>query len=104
MLNLGFALDGLYASGWWPANGDRCLQSSDGRWYPGESMILESFASSIARPQIRQAQSSSAVEVIWNSPKRGRQSVHGRSRQEALILAFTNLYLEMHAQAPSHPS
>ncbi|MBL4697530.1 MAG: hypothetical protein JKX70_01720 [Phycisphaerales bacterium] len=102
MSDLGFALDGLYASGWWPNDGDRCLQSSDGRWYPSEALMLEFFAQSIIRPTIRQSSVSSAVEVVWSSPKRGRQSVHGRSREEALILAFTSLYQETHTQIPSY--
>ncbi len=97
MPDLDFALDGLYACGWWPKDGDQCLQHTDGRWYPGESMILDSFAELFAVPDIRKSPSSIAVEVVWRSPRRGRQSVLGRSREEALILAFTSLYLEIHA-------
>ncbi len=96
MPDLGFALDGLYACGWWPGDGDRCLQYTDGRWYPDESMVLESFAELDTFADIRKPTSSIAVEVVWRSPRRGRQSVLGRSREEALILAFTNLYLEIH--------
>ena len=98
MPDLRFALDGLYACGWWPSDGDRCLQHADTRWYPDESMILEYFAESIIHPQIRQSLSSSAVEVFWDSPTRGRCSVHGRTREEAMILAFITLYQETHAQ------
>lgn len=101
MPDLGFALDGLYACGWWPHDSDRCLQFTDGRWYPDDSMILEFFAQSITHPKVRNSVSSSAVEVVWSSPTRGRQSVHGRSREEAMILAFTSLYQESQAQALS---
>ncbi len=91
---LGFAIDGLYACGWWPNNEDQCLQDTDGRWYPGESMIIESFAQSACHPKVRKMDQSHAVEVIWHSPKRGNQSVLGRSKHEALLLAFTSMYTE----------
>ena len=101
MSDLEFALDGLYACGWWPSDDDRCLQSGDGRWYPEESLILEAFASSVIKPQINESSSSEAVEVLWSSFKGGRQSVHGRSRSEAMILAFTDHYRQTHAQVTS---
>lgn len=102
MSDLGFALDDLYACGWWPSDGDRCLQHEDGRWYPDESVILAAFSESIIRPQFRQSSASASVEVVWSSPTRGRQVVRGRSQDEALILAFTSLYRETHAQIPSY--
>lgn len=94
MSDLGFAIDGLYAAGWFPASDDSCLQYEDGRWYPDESMILQCFAESIACPKIRTVVDSRAVEVTWYSPTSGRQSVHGRSRTEALIVAYTSLFRE----------
>jgi len=94
MSDLGFAIDDLYASGWWPASSDRCIQFDDGRWYPDESLICQYFAQSIARPKIKPAVSSQTVEVHWYSPASGQQSVLGRSRTEAMILAFTSLYRE----------
>ncbi len=94
MPDLGFALDGLYACGWWPTDDDRCRRYTDGRWYPDEPMILESFAELETFPDIRESTFSGAVEVVWRSSRRGRQSILGRSREEALILAFTSLYQE----------
>ncbi len=101
MSDLRFALDDLYASGWWPSDGDRCLQYEDGRWYPDESVILAFFGKSIIHPQFHQSSASASVEVVWSTATRGRQAVRGRSREEALILVFTNLYRETHAQTPS---
>lgn len=94
MQDLMFALDGLYASGWWPADGDHCLQSQDGRWYPNESMIMSSFAMLILSPRIVTSSRSGAVEIIWTSSRFGQHRIHGRSREEALIIAFTTLYQE----------
>lgn len=102
MSDLGFALDGLYACGWWPSDGDRCLQNADGRWYPDETMILQFFAQSLIHPQICQSPASGAVEVLWSSFYGGRQSVHGRFRMEALILAYTDLYRQTHARVHSY--
>ncbi|MDF1808595.1 MAG: hypothetical protein P1U42_02770 [Phycisphaerales bacterium] len=97
MSDLGFAIDDLYASGWWPASGDRCIQYDDGRWYPDESLIGQYFAQSIAHPKIKPTGSSHTVEVHWYSPTSGQHSVLGRSRTEAMILAFTSLYRESQA-------
>lgn len=46
MSELDFALDGLYAAGWWPSEGDHCLQAADNRWYPSQSMVLAYFRQS----------------------------------------------------------
>lgn len=96
MQDLGFVLDGLYAAGWWPSEGDRCLQDTDGRWYPDEAMMLESFAQTTSNTHILASEHSASVEIVWSSSDQNRQSVHGRSRTEALILAFTRLYIESH--------
>jgi len=98
MSDLGFALDGLYACGWWPSESDQCLQHSDGRWYPKESLIESTFAQSSIHLQIHQSPSSSVVEVVWISNSSGRQVVRGRSRDEAFLLAFTSLYIGNHMQ------
>ena len=98
MTDLGFAIDGLYASGWWPAESDRCALSQDGRWYPEELLILEQLNAAYIDLMLTESTISSAVEVEWVSPHRGRQSVHGRSKGEALILAYTHFYQESHPE------
>lgn len=94
MPDLIFALDELYASGWWPADSDQCVQSQDGRWYPNESMIISTFAMLILSPRIVTSPRSGAVEVVWSSTRHGQHRIHGRSREEAMILAFTTLNRE----------
>ena len=91
---LSFAIDGLYATGWWPADGDCCLLSTDGRWYPSESMIRGYFTQSLVPCKITDSSESASVEAQWKSLNRASQSVRGRTRQETLILAFTKLYVE----------
>lgn|GEM_PF-2999246 len=95
--DLDFALDGLYACGWWPGGGDGCDRAEDGRWYPSEAMVLQSFAAESIGVRVRESLVSDAVEVVWDSRAGGHQVTHGRSRAEALILAFTSLQHDLHA-------
>ena len=97
MDELDFAIDGLYAIGWWPADGDCCLRAEDGRWYPSEAIIRGYFAQSLVQLNITDSSSSASVQARWKSLNRASQSVRGRSRQETLLLAFTKFYAETSA-------
>lgn len=97
MSELDFVIDGLYACGWWPGQGDGCVRHGDGRWYPSEAMVLQSFAAGAISVRVRGSLVSDAVEVVWDSRAGGHQVTRGRSRDEALILAFTSLQHDLQA-------
>lgn len=94
MDELEFAIDGLYASGWWPSDEDCCLQARDGRWFPSESMIQAEFTKEFVNLTISNSAESASVVASWKSLSRAPRSVRGRSRQETLVLAYTLLTTE----------
>ena len=91
MDDLGFVIDGLYASGWWPGPDEVCLQSSDGRWVPSEATILTAFAQLASPLTVHKDSETCATQASWSMLGRGTETVRGRSRQEALILAYSRL-------------
>ena len=101
---LDFAIDGLYAAGWWPDDSDQCIQAHDGRWYPSESTVQTYFAHAFVRLIIKDSVSLASVQASWKSFCRAPQSVRGRSRQEAVLLAFGMFYAEFDAQSGAHSS
>lgn len=96
MSELDFALDGLYAAGWWPSEGDHCLQAADNRWYPSQSMVLAYFRQSGI--DLRQAACSPGrpISLSWEMPGCGWETVTAKSHTVAHLLAFTHLYQSAH--------
>lgn len=92
MSELDFALDGLYAAGWWPTQSDPCLQSPDQRWYPCPDMIRDHFAGAgidlVERTRINDRH----VTLSWVIPGHGREAVTAQTHDSAYLLAFTHLY------------
>ncbi len=101
MDDLGFVIDGLYAAGWWPGSEEVCSQSSDGRWVPSESTVLAAFVQSASPLTIRFDSDSRATHASWCILGHGRETVCGRTRQEALILAYSRL-LALQPQRPEN--
>ncbi|MBL4590928.1 MAG: hypothetical protein JKY96_03100 [Phycisphaerales bacterium] len=91
MSSLGYALDGLYSAGWWPGEGDRCIQSADGRWMPEPSKIIELFAESGYQIRISSCEQSTRCRVEWSKWGGIHGSAVGRSRDEALLIGYTEL-------------
>ncbi len=98
MDGLDFAIDGLYAAGWWPEDSDQCIQAHDGRWYPSESTVQAYFVHAFVQLTIKDSASLASVLASWKSFCRAPQSVRGRSRQEAMFLAFGMFYAEFHVE------
>ena len=89
MPNMAFALDALYAAGWWPRDGDDCLKGSDGRWHPSPDSILSSFAHQRVDLEISMPLCGHPVTVRWHTPSAGSQTVTARTQTTALLLAFS---------------
>ena len=92
MSELDFALDGLYAAGWWPSESDPCLRSQDDRWYPSLDLIRANFAKSGIELHSRTAPAGHPFSVTWEIPGHGQETVTARTEESALLLAFTELY------------
>ncbi|MFG0245811.1 MAG: hypothetical protein ACF8MF_07165 [Phycisphaerales bacterium JB052] len=92
MHDLGFALDGLYAAGWWPSDSDDCQLSDDSRWYPSHKAILDAFAQQGIDLMITMPLSGHPVTVRWATPESGVQTVTARTQTEALLLAFARSF------------
>lgn len=92
MTNLAFALDGLYAAGWWPSSGDDCQLSEDQRWYPSPSSVLEFFTRRGTDLEISLRLDVHQAAIRWHTPESGPQSITAATQTEALILAFTDSY------------
>lgn len=95
-----FALDGLYAAGWWPSQGDRCTLRDDGRWGPDETLILDAFSASGITLVIRRSLTHRVHQVCWRTPRGGQETVMAKSRQAALTLAFVRLYTATSQRVP----
>lgn len=93
MAELDFALDGLYAAGWWPEDGDDCRQSPDHRWYPSPETILNAFSRQSIDLVISMPLCGHPVTVRWHSVQGGLQTVTARTQTEALILAYTRSFV-----------
>ncbi|MAO21711.1 MAG: hypothetical protein CMJ25_13255 [Phycisphaerae bacterium] len=92
MHDLGFALDGLYAAGWWPSDSDDCRLSEDSRWYPSHNAILSEFTRRGIDLVITMPLSGHPVTVRWSTPQSGAQTVTARTQTEALLLAFARSF------------
>jgi len=100
MADLDFALDGLYAAGWWPGDGDDCQQSPDQRWYPSPGAILNAFAQQSIDLVISMPLCGHPVTVRWHSTHGGLQTVTARGQTEALILAYTRSFMTSRSVQP----
>ena len=92
MTDLAFAIDGLYAAGWWPSDSDDCRLSNDSRWYPSLDSILDTFAGNGIDLIISMPLSGHPVTVGWHTAKSGPQTVTAQTQTEALLLAFSRTY------------
>jgi hypothetical protein len=100
MYDLEFAIDGLYAAGWWPADNEDCLQADDARWYPSTHQVHEAFAQSGIDISITMPSCGHPVTVRWSSSGCGHCTVTAQTRCEAMLLAFTQLYTSTRISIP----
>jgi len=91
MPGLSFAIDALYAAGWWPVQGHGCVQAPDGRWFPEQDEVMRCFAEAGITPTLRQHGTGRVHELTWDSPRTGRQRVLAGSPEEATIYGFACL-------------
>lgn len=92
MTDMTFALDGLYAAGWWPSDGDDCRLSDDHRWYPSPETILDAFARNGTDLYISMPLIGHPVTVRWQTRQSGSQTVTAQTQTEALLLAFSRSF------------
>jgi len=92
MPDLAFALDDLYAAGWWPMPGDDCLKTPSGRWYPTPDLVRSRFRERGIELTELNDHSQSVHKLIWNCPESGMTAMIARDPQVIAILAFTWLF------------
>jgi hypothetical protein len=92
MSELDFALDGLYAAGWWPSKSDRCLQSQDQRWYPTPQAIHQAFTRAGIDLKTHTTGIGRTISISWAMQGHGSETVIARTEEAALLLAFTHLF------------
>ncbi len=92
MTEMAFALDGLYAAGWWPSVGDDCRRSADDRWIPSASTIYNAFAAAQIELRIVTPVSGHPITIRWNTPGRGPCTITARDPDVALIMAYTQIF------------
>ncbi len=91
MSGLGYALDGLYSAGWWPGDGDGCIQSEDGRWMPEHTLIIEQFSQAGFQIRVSGNTMNERCRVEWARWGGIRGSSVGRNRTEALLIGYAEL-------------
>lgn len=101
MSELDFALDGLYAAGWWPTQNDHCLQSPDQRWYPAPDAIRTEFTKQGADLIKRSEQSENHCTLAWHVSGHAWESVTTQTESAAYILAYTHLYQVAKREEPA---
>ena len=92
MSELDFALDGLYAAGWWPSESDRCHKSQDQRWYPTPETMRQAFARSGIDLDTQCTGKGRPISISWEMHGHGCEKVTARTEETALLLAFTHLF------------
>ena len=101
MSELDFALDGLYAAGWWPSQGDICLQTTDHRWYLSPDAIRVLFEKHNAELNERSDIAGKHLTLSWYIPGHGWESVTARSQSAAYLFAYTHLYQVTNREEPA---
>jgi hypothetical protein len=93
MSEIAFALDGLYAAGWWPSESDPCLQSDDDqRWYPTPSSIRAQLSRCGIDTEVSTPPEGHPTSISWSCPRYGSERVTARTETAAWLLAYTHLY------------
>ncbi|MCA9274696.1 MAG: hypothetical protein KDA29_01585 [Phycisphaerales bacterium] len=93
MSEIEFALDGLYAAGWWPLEGDPCLQAEcDRRWYPTIDSIQASLDAIGIHVRIERPAEGHPISILWSSVKYGCERITARSEDAAWLMVYSHLY------------
>jgi len=101
MSELDFALDGLYAAGWWPTQSDTCLRSQDQRWYLSPDAVRDEFGRAGVDLIDRTSSHDRHITLTWRIPGHGWESVTAQTDSAAYILAYTHLYLVTKREDPA---
>lgn len=93
MSEIEFALDGLYAAGWWPRESDPCVQAAcDQRWYPTIDFIRATLESMGIQIRIERPVEGHPVSIAWSSTRYGCERITARSEDAAWLMVYSHLY------------
>ena len=86
-----FAIDELYAAGWWPGDSDTCERGPSGRWFPDEAATRHAFAARGWTVRYRQCRTASSVRAEWHAPDGTHGAAITHDATAARIMAYTAL-------------
>ncbi|MCC5824342.1 MAG: hypothetical protein LAT64_13730 [Phycisphaerales bacterium] len=86
-----FAIDELYAAGWWPGDADTCQRGPDGRWFPDEAATRTAFAAHGWKVRYEPGRCSCAVRAVWRAPDGSHGAAIAADAVAARIMAYTAL-------------
>jgi hypothetical protein len=89
-MELAFAIDDLYSTGWWPAEGSACASDTDGRWFPEQATVQGLFRDVGQVLEFCLCRSSSACRATWTDTT-GKHTVVARDERTASLLALAEL-------------
>lgn len=64
-MDLAFAIDDLYSTGWWPGDSVPCVRSHDGRWFPEPPAVASLFKDAGRSFDLCRCGSGSACRASW---------------------------------------
>ncbi len=90
-MDLAFAIDDLYSTGWWPEDGVSCVCGQDGRWFPEPSAVAGLFAGAGRSLEMCVGDSGSACRARWTDSRGGAHTVVARDEAVAGVMALAAL-------------
>jgi len=87
-LDLAFAIDDLYSTGWWPGDGVACACDDDGRWFPDHSAIEDAFRGAGRSLELCSCQTTSACRAVWTDTAGIPHAVVAGDERVAGVLAL----------------
>lgn len=93
-----FAIDELYAAGWWPGDADTCERGPDGRWYPDDAATRHAFAAHGWTVRYHTGRAARSVRAEWVAPDGSHGAAIAHDARTARIMAYTALI--RHGKSP----
>ncbi|MEM9372281.1 MAG: hypothetical protein AAGA55_01435 [Planctomycetota bacterium] len=87
-MDLAFAIDDLYSTGWWPADGDSCLCNPDGLWFPDRKTVEFAFRHAGRSIELSPSRSGAACRAMWVDARGVTRSVLASDESTAGLLAL----------------
>jgi hypothetical protein len=99
-MGLDFAIDSLYETGWTAEDASGCSNHVDGRKYPTEALVRQSFEEAGYKLTIRHVQLFDCYRAEWRDGQgEPGGAVVGKTAEEAAVYAMSHLRRQLLAGA-----